>query len=96
MVLADALAPSGSPRSLRRCSAIGSVDGPRRPPEDQLLLGFEEVEQTTASDEANKEATSAAERESRAAKRWTNRGFLPSHLPRVEIVIDIEDHRCPC
>ena len=32
-------------------------------PEDQLLLGFEEAEQTTASDEANQEATSPAERE---------------------------------
>jgi transposase len=31
-------------------------------PEGQLLLGFEEVEQTSASDEANQEATSPAER----------------------------------
>ena len=38
-------------------------------PEDQLLLGFEEVEQTAARDEANQEATSPAEREVRTAKR---------------------------
>jgi hypothetical protein len=38
-----------------------------RAPKDQLLLGFEEVEQTAASDEANQEATSPAEREVRAA-----------------------------
>src|SRR6516165_165130 len=25
-----------------------------------------------------------------------NRGALPAHLPRVEIVIDVEDKRCPC
>jgi hypothetical protein len=55
-------------------------------PENQLLLGFEEVEQTAASDEANQEATSPAEREVRAAKRRTNRGSLPSHLPRIETV----------
>jgi transposase len=65
-------------------------------PEDQLLLGFEEVEQTTASDEANQEAISPAEREVRAAKRRANRGSLPSHLPRIEMVVDIEDHSCPC
>jgi len=47
-------------------------------PEDQLLLGFEEAEQTAASDEANQEATSPAEREVRAAKRRANRGSLPS------------------
>jgi transposase len=65
-------------------------------PEDQLLLGFEEVEQTTAGEEANQEATSPTERETRAAKRRANRGSLPSHLPRVEMVVDIEDHSCPC
>jgi transposase len=63
-------------------------------PEDQLLLGFEEVEQTAASDEANQEAASPAEREARAAKRRANRGSLPSHLPRIEMIVDIEDHSC--
>src|SRR3984957_118794 len=65
-------------------------------PEDQLLLGFEEVEQTTADDEANQGAKSPAEREARAAKRRANRGSLPIHLPRIEMVVDIEDHSCPC
>jgi transposase len=65
-------------------------------PEDQLLLGFEEVEQTAASDEASQETTSPTEREGRAAKRRANRGSLPSHLPRIETVVDIEDHSCPC
>jgi transposase len=65
-------------------------------PEDQLLLGFEEVEQTAASNEAGQEAKSPAEKEARIAKRRANRGSLPSHLPRIEMVIDIEDHSCPC
>jgi transposase len=65
-------------------------------PEDQLLLGFEEVEQTTASDEADHEAKSPAERAARASKRRANRGSLPSHLPRVEMVVDVQDQNCPC
>ena len=63
-------------------------------PEDQLLLGFEEVEQTAAGEEADLEAKSPAEREVRASKRRANRGSLPSHLPRVEMVVDVEN--CPC
>jgi transposase len=65
-------------------------------PEDQLLLGFEEAEQTTAGEEADHEAKSPAEREAKAAKRRANRGSLPSHLPRVEMVVDVEDQNCPC
>jgi transposase len=31
---------------------------------------------------------------SQSAKR--NRGALPSHLPRVEVTIDVDDRACPC
>jgi transposase len=65
-------------------------------PEDQLLLGFEEVEQTTAGEEADHEAHSPAERVARATKRRTNRGSLPSHLPRIEMLVDVQDRSCPC
>src|SRR6202140_2078730 len=65
-------------------------------PEDQLLLGLEEVEQTAASGEAENEAAAPAERASHAAKRRINRGSPPAHLPRIEMVVDIEDHTCPC
>src|SRR5271167_3746646 len=65
-------------------------------PEDQLLLGFEEVEQTAAGKEADLEAKSPAEREVRASKRRANRGSLPKHLPRVEMMVDVEDRSCPC
>lgn len=64
-------------------------------PEDQLLLTLEEVEQTAASTEAE-EATAPAERASHAAKRRINRGSLPAHLPRIEMVVDIDDKTCPC
>jgi transposase len=65
-------------------------------PEDQMLLGLEEVEQVEASGEAATDAGSPAERASRSAKRRMNRGSLPAHLPRVEMVVDIDDHACPC
>jgi transposase len=65
-------------------------------PEDQMLLGLEEVEQATASGEAETDATDRTARASRSAKRRMNRGSLPTHLPRVEIVLDIADQACPC
>lgn len=65
-------------------------------PEDQLLLGLEEVEQTAASTEAENEAVAPAERASHAAKRRINRGSLPAHLPRIEMVVDIDNKTCPC
>jgi transposase len=65
-------------------------------PEDQLLLGLEEVEQVEASGEAEADRADPAARTRRAAKRRLNRGSLPAHLPRVEMIVDIEDHVCPC
>src|SRR5580700_6331027 len=64
-------------------------------PEDEMLLGLEDVEQTAASDAAT-DQLAPAERAARAAKRRTNRGSLPAHLPRLEIVVDIDDKVCPC
>jgi hypothetical protein len=60
----------------------------------QMLLELEEVEQVAASGEAKTEGTNPAERGSRSDKRHMNRGSLPAHLPRVEMVVDIEDHAC--
>src|SRR6476661_424520 len=65
-------------------------------PEDQMLLGLEEVEQVAASNEAQIETANPTEQASRATKRRTNRGSLPAHLPRIEMVVDIESHTCPC
>ncbi len=61
-----------------------------------MLLGLEEVEQTAASDEARADQASPAEQASRAAKRRINRGSPPTHLPRIEIVVDLDDKTCPC
>jgi transposase len=65
-------------------------------PEDQLLLGLEDAEQIEAQSEAEKDGSAPERRERHAASRRTNRGSLPAHLPRLEMVVDIRDHTCPC
>jgi transposase len=64
-------------------------------PEDQLLLGLEEAEQVEAASLAEADEATPAER-TRAARRRTNRGALPAHLPRIERVVDVESTICPC
>lgn len=59
-------------------------------------MGLKRAEQLEAANEEENEQASPAERLERARKRRTNRGPLPPHLPRVEMVVDIEDHACPC
>src|SRR6202166_4216977 len=61
-------------------------------PEDQLLLGLEEADQVEAAGEAAAERDAPAKRAARAASRRGNRGSLPSHLPRIEMLVDIESH----
>ena len=65
-------------------------------PEDQLLLGLEEAEQVEAGGLEGEELASGDLRRERATKRRINRGALPAHLPRIDVVIDIESHDCPC
>src|SRR6476620_9749841 len=65
-------------------------------PEDQMLLGLEDVEQAEADRAAQTDGSSPADRQVRAHKRRVNRGALPGHLPRVEIIVDIDDKICPC
>ncbi len=65
-------------------------------PEDQLLLGLEDVEQGVAADEASREKDAPAAKAERIDRRRSNRGSLPAHLPRIETIVDIEDKTCPC
>src|SRR3954464_3812297 len=65
-------------------------------PEDQMLLGLEEVEQTHADVNAATEQSAPIERAARIIKRRMNRGLLPSHLPRIETIVDLTDKTCPC
>src|SRR5438067_13466195 len=62
---------------------------------DQLQLGLEDIETALAQAEAAGEARTG--RSSEARPRKTNRGSLPTHLERIEQVVDIEeDKACPC
>ena len=64
---------------------------------DQLQLALEDLEQSVARAEAAQEAKTAGNghgKRTGAARR--NRGALPAHLPRLEVLIDVEDKTCPC
>ncbi len=61
-----------------------------------MLLGLEDVEQAAACGAASAEQETRAARQAGAAKRRANRGALPSHLPRIEATLDIEDKTCRC
>src|SRR5215208_2534807 len=64
---------------------------------DQLQLGLEDLEQTVAAAQAAQEevaARSGTPRPPRSRRR--NLGALPAHLPRLEVLVDLEDKSCPC
>jgi transposase len=64
---------------------------------DQLQLGLEGLEQATAAVEAAREAEARSSEASRPPRsRRRNLGALPAHLPRVEVLVDVEDKSCPC
>jgi transposase len=61
-------------------------------PEDQMLLALEDVEQVEAATEASAPAVEPA----KPPQRRVNRGSLPVHLPRIEMIVDVADKSCPC
>jgi transposase len=64
---------------------------------DQLQLGLEDLEQAAAAAEAAQEAATRSSDAPRPARtRRRNLGALPAHLPRVEVLVDVEDKSCPC
>ena len=63
--------------------------------EEALQQGIEDIEQSLAEQQAKLEAAQPAARPASAAPK-RNRGSLPEHLPRVEVVVDIADKTCGC
>lgn len=63
---------------------------------DQLNLGLEDIETAVAAEEAKLEKTDANLKQVNAQKRRANRGHLPAHLPREEVVIEPEAKCCAC
>jgi transposase len=64
-------------------------------PVDQLELGLEDVQQAEAATAAQTEAADPAARSQKTKQRRTNRGALPAHLPRIEVVVDVQGQACP-
>src|SRR5688500_1891065 len=54
---------------------------------DQLQLALEDLEQALAEGEAEAEKTDPPRQAARRQQRRVNRGALPKHLPREEVVI---------
>jgi transposase len=63
---------------------------------EQLLLALEDIEQAIAGNEAADDKKDAVAARARSEKRRANRGALPAHLPRVDVMIEPEDTNCPC
>src|SRR3954453_8905250 len=64
---------------------------------DQLRLGLEDIEQTVAAAEAAQETASARNGPPPTPRvRRRTLGALPAHLPRIEVLVDVEDKACPC
>jgi transposase len=64
---------------------------------DQLRLGLEDLEQVAAAAEAAQEAASRSSDAPRPPRvRRRNLGALPAHLPRIGVLVDVEDKTCPC
>src|SRR5271163_4570215 len=65
---------------------------------DQLALMLEDVEQVIAASAAQAESQTADQpaKTPIQRKRQVNRGALPKHLPREDVVVDIADKSCPC
>src|SRR4051812_19305074 len=62
---------------------------------EQLQLALEGLEQDVGAVTAAQEQTEAQTRKTRRPPE-RNRGHLPAHLERYEVVIDIADKTCPC
>jgi transposase len=64
--------------------------------EDQMRLALEDVETAFAVEDGRIEKQSEIARREGVNGRRANRGSLPKHLPREEIVIEPEAKACPC
>src|SRR5271155_3440708 len=55
-------------------------------PADQLELALEDVEQSEGEADARAETMAPEKKAQRTRTRRTNRGSLPTHLPRIETI----------
>jgi transposase len=64
--------------------------------EEQINLALEDVETGIAAEDAKAEKQSETAKRHGTRNRRTNRGRLPAHLPREEVIIEPESTVCPC
>jgi transposase len=64
--------------------------------EDQLNLALEDVQIGFAVENAKAETADAVVKREAIKAHRANRGHLPAHLPREEIVIEPDAKACPC
>jgi transposase len=64
---------------------------------DQLLLAVGDLEQEAAERAAEEEAKAPEKTKERRSKPpQRNLGALPTHLPRYDVVLDVDSKVCPC
>ena len=63
---------------------------------EQLHLVLEDEEQSATESAAAEDAAEPTDRRRRTEVANRNRGALPAHLPRYEVILDIESKQCPC
>ncbi len=63
---------------------------------EQMELALDDVLTAMGAEDAQAEAASPVAKQRGREKRKANRGHLPAHLPREEIIIEPETKTCPC
>jgi transposase len=63
---------------------------------EQMALALEDVETALGAEDSAAEKNNAIVRREGASNRRANRGHLPPHLPREEVVIEPGAKACPC
>ncbi len=89
MLLAERAESERLARSSRNCNAIALAVAPRPCPKSSFNWRWRRRSNSRRRASPEKEVTTSAEGNARAAKRRANRGALPAHLPRIETVVDI-------
>ena len=64
--------------------------------DEQIALALEDVETACGTEDCKVEKANPVVKRESVAGRRANRGHLPAHLPREEVVIEPEAKSCPC
>jgi transposase len=80
-------------RTLRRAHFGRSSE---RISEDQFNLALDDVQTGFAVEDTKAEKANGIIKRTATEKRRTNRGHLPAHLPREEIIVEPDTKACPC